>query len=503
MRLYSLPDERRKRGLRAIKILISALLFLLLCEWIVYKVPFWKIYLPASTWSDEAVYTKLLEAVVNFGAPQGYFGYNESHAEIGRYSAWGPIGTWIYAVPGFFLRGNNSVLLCNIFFILVGWLAFSYMAHLSVAQQLLFGTILALLSVPIRYIFSAMQEPLYYALMLAVIGIGSYIRKKGSKVAWFVLCVLCILSTWARPYNIALWIYPFALAWPKQMKCLACLGGMSLSLASALALMDKMNAPYFFTTVDLGLFDLLARMDISAAGQYVVEKLSTAFQVIVQDIQNAVAGNGGGCYLVFLLLLVGTGVCFVWDWYHKKLCFWKGCSLSFSLTVFGALVLMYPSQVARHMLILDLMMLATLVYENLRMAIGLAVGIGVLTVVGMIELAPLDTYAIPSYNENMAQEIVLLQNVLQESEASDNRNNPWDHTLAYSLELGSYTGILYAVPEGMGIQFDTEDYLSCMTNEIYSRYIMTISDGLVERRLIDEGWSLLYEGGKCVVYKRT
>ena len=36
----------------------AALAFLLLYEWIVYKVPVTDIYLPASSWSDEVVYSK-------------------------------------------------------------------------------------------------------------------------------------------------------------------------------------------------------------------------------------------------------------------------------------------------------------------------------------------------------------------------------------------------------------------------------------------------------------
>ena len=42
----------------------AALAFLLLYEWIVYKVPVTDIYLPASSWSDEVVYSKQLSAVV-------------------------------------------------------------------------------------------------------------------------------------------------------------------------------------------------------------------------------------------------------------------------------------------------------------------------------------------------------------------------------------------------------------------------------------------------------
>ena len=58
----------------------AALVFLLVYEWAVYKVPITQIFLPTSSWSDEVIYSKQLAAVVRYGAPQGYFGFNESHA---------------------------------------------------------------------------------------------------------------------------------------------------------------------------------------------------------------------------------------------------------------------------------------------------------------------------------------------------------------------------------------------------------------------------------------
>ena len=104
--------------------LAAALAFLLLYEWLVYKVPVTDIYLPASSWSDEVVYSKQLSAVVEYGAPRGYFGFNESHADIGTFAAWGPAIFWLYAIPGFFLRGQNAFLWCNLFFVAAGLAGF-------------------------------------------------------------------------------------------------------------------------------------------------------------------------------------------------------------------------------------------------------------------------------------------------------------------------------------------------------------------------------------------
>ena len=84
----------------------AALVFLLAYELVVYRVPVTEIFLPVSSWSDEVIYSKQLSAAVQYGAPQGYFGFNESHAAVGTYAAWGPAVFLVYALPGLLLRGR-------------------------------------------------------------------------------------------------------------------------------------------------------------------------------------------------------------------------------------------------------------------------------------------------------------------------------------------------------------------------------------------------------------
>lgn len=44
------------------------------------------IYLPASEWNDELIYYKQVEVAVNYGESIGYYGYNESHAEVSSFA---------------------------------------------------------------------------------------------------------------------------------------------------------------------------------------------------------------------------------------------------------------------------------------------------------------------------------------------------------------------------------------------------------------------------------
>ena len=176
----------------------AALAFLLVYELAVYRVPLQQIFLPCSYWSDEVIYSKQLAAVVRCGAPQGYFGFNESHAASGTFAAWGRLSFCVRAAGAFPARAE-CFLWCNLLFVVAGWTFFARAARLNGKQQAVFAAALAAFNAPIRYVFSAMQEPLHYALVLAVLGCGILARRDKSRAAWVALCLLCAVATLVRP----------------------------------------------------------------------------------------------------------------------------------------------------------------------------------------------------------------------------------------------------------------------------------------------------------------
>lgn len=482
--------------------LAAALAFLLVYEWIVYKVPVTDIYLPASSWSDEVVYSKQLAAVVKYGAPQGYFGFNESHADIGTFAAWGPAIFWMYALPGFFLRGRNAFIWCNLFFVVAGWLTLVWAARLKAWQQVVFAVVLACLNAPIRYVFSAMQEPLHYALVLAVIGTAVLVRRTGRKPAWAALCLLCAAATLARPYNAVYWLFPLALAWPRRRVLLRCLAGAAASLVATLVLMSKFYAPYFFTNVDTAPLQMLARLQVFSAVRYTLDKLVAAFTQVGQEIAGAWQGEGGGYYLVFFLLLAVTAGCLVWNLFRKGPVFWKGCAVAAATIIFLALMVMYrTAEASRHTLVLDILLLAALVLESPRPAAGTAALTAVLALAGILGLTARGGFGMPAYREAVDREVGALHTVLAESQALVDTDDPWQRTIAYSFGDAAHVGLLYAAPDGMGLQFDENTCLADEQQRIHSRYVMTSSGSEVEARLLAEGWTLLYQGEYGIVYE--
>ena len=84
----------------------AALVFLLAYELVVYRVPVTEIFLPVSSWSDEVIYSKQLAAAVQYGAPQGYFGFNESHAPSAPTPRGGRRFFWSMRCRGCFCAGR-------------------------------------------------------------------------------------------------------------------------------------------------------------------------------------------------------------------------------------------------------------------------------------------------------------------------------------------------------------------------------------------------------------
>ena len=368
----------------------AALVFLLAYELVVYRVPVTEIFLPVSSWSDEVIYSKQLAAAVQYGAPQGYFGFNESHAAVGTYAAWGPAVFLVYALPGLLLRGQNAFLWCNLLFVVLGWTFFARAARLGWKRQLAFAAALAAMNAPIRYVFSAMQEPLHYALMLAVLGCGILAQRDKSRAAWAGLCVLCAVATLVRPYEAVLWLFPLALCRQDRRRIAVCVAGGTVSLGGTLVLMSKFYAPYFFTNVDVSPLQELARGQVVSAVRDVAHKLLDALRTVAEMLADQLANRSGGQYLLFFLLLGVTLVCLIVDARAGRPVFWKGCAAVTAVIVFLALLLMYrPVEGSRHTLVLDVLLLAALLVEDARPAAGTAAAALVLAALALAVLAAL------------------------------------------------------------------------------------------------------------------
>ena len=185
---------------------LGAVVFVLAFYALAYRTPLQDVWLAPNMDNDEVIYNRQVVSVITSGGPQGYFGYDETHAALGRYGTWGPLLIWMYALPGFlFGAGVNTVFWCNLLFTAVGVAVFARAARLRVWQALVFaGTMFCLWS-PLSAAFSGGSEPLHYALTFTAVPAGGWPQRwrpaRWKRSAAPMRC--CFLpSRWRRPGTI-------------------------------------------------------------------------------------------------------------------------------------------------------------------------------------------------------------------------------------------------------------------------------------------------------------
>ena len=58
------------------------------------------VYLPNSQNNDDLFYFKQIEAIIEYGIPQGFFGFNESQAANLSFASWSPLTSFVGAIWG-------------------------------------------------------------------------------------------------------------------------------------------------------------------------------------------------------------------------------------------------------------------------------------------------------------------------------------------------------------------------------------------------------------------
>ncbi|MBE5892063.1 MAG: hypothetical protein E7286_01645 [Lachnospiraceae bacterium] len=203
-----------KRYILALKIVLMGLLPLVACLLYCARQGYGigDVYLPGSEWNDELFYFKQVEAIVNYGFPQGYFGFNESHALKLSFAAWSPVLVFPWVIWGLLFGWNLlTPIWCNIFLLTLAMVIFVWLVR-PTWKQLGILTLLFLLYTPfVRYMLSGMPEIICFSMLIVFYSITiSYLRKNtGGKLA--LLFVLAGLMTLMRPYLLLFLVLPAVL----------------------------------------------------------------------------------------------------------------------------------------------------------------------------------------------------------------------------------------------------------------------------------------------------
>lgn len=168
-----------------------------------------EVYLPASEWNDELFYYKQVEGIVNYGFPQGYFGFNESHALKLSFAAWSPVLVFPWILWGLLFGWNMmSPILCNIMLMTLCCVLFVWLVR-PTWKQLGILTLLFCLYTPfVRYMLSVMPEVICFSMLIIFYALAvNYLqREKSYKLA--MLFGLSGVMTLMRPYLLLFMLLP-------------------------------------------------------------------------------------------------------------------------------------------------------------------------------------------------------------------------------------------------------------------------------------------------------
>lgn len=271
--------------------------------------------------------------------------------------------------------------------------------------------------------------------------------------------------------------------------------------------MNTLAAPYSEQSLDFTVFTRLGQGDILGAAGYFFQKLFAACISLWQDYlrptlygcaDQYTVDAAHGFLRVLLLMAVVLALC-IYDAMKKCPIRGKVCALICAGVIFLAILVLYnPMQLRRYSAFLCLLLIMVASAEDI-LAAGVCVPLLILL---MFPARFTAADKLPAYNAVMDQQMQQITQALQRSQSQlEGNEDPWQHTLTFAYGDVHY-GYLYALPAGMGIEFDWNVYVADPENTIYSRYAIVNHGTEAEARLQKDGWQVLVSTENEIIYER-
>lgn len=187
-----------------------------------------QVYLPGSEWNDELFYFKQVEGIVNYGYPQGYFGFNESHALKLSFAAWSPVLVFPWILWGVLFGWNYmSPIICNILLLTIAVALFVWLVKPTWNQTGIMTLLFCLYTPFVRYMLSGMPEIICFSILIVFYGLAINYLEKERTYKLVLLFVLSGLLTLMRPYMILFLCLPMFL-WVRKNKKAGLIGSVAV-----------------------------------------------------------------------------------------------------------------------------------------------------------------------------------------------------------------------------------------------------------------------------------
>ncbi len=476
-----------------------------------------EVSLAAGEWNDELFYYKLVEGTVRFGMPQGYFGFNESHALIASFAAWSPVLVLPWILWGKILGWSlSSPIYCNIFLMMAAMFLFVRLVKPGWKQLGILSLLYVFFTPVTRYMLSGMPECICFSLVIIVLALEISYLEKEHPAKLVLLFVLTSLMTLMRPYLLLFMFLP-GWFWMRKKRLAGALGTLAVmggTGAVYVLISHFFSAEYFTPLFDTTWAATFFTEGILAGIKYVIWRLLYVGWNFCLIMWEGLRGNlfYGEYFAAFFILLLILLIQTVRNFRRKEK---KQLVINLNLLLIfagmlAALLLMYKMQEgSKHLLtfvmagIYAVSLMETRFYKK-------AVAVGTMFAFLFVG-TPVDSYEhqIPFTSPELETREEYWQEILAENCELDTTLIPsFDNVIIWVFndkvgeeELLTPYQMLYQLPEGFGVSCCYSEFILDHFDELQSKYLAVVAGGEIDRLCLKKGARELGRDQSLVVYE--
>lgn len=474
-------------------------------------------YLPAGLWNDDIIYYKEVEGIVRYGMPQGYFGYSDTHALVGSLSVWSPVLLVPWSIWGLLFGWNYmSPIWCNIVMMMLGMGFFALLAKPDKKQTFWLSMFYALFIRLTRYALSAHVESTVYFMVMQIMALAFYLRRKDSRLAMGWMIFLTMILTWMRPYYIIFLAIPGYYLMKRNRRNGWLVAAVFVVTMGVYFLISKyLCAPYLDGG---GLFNsswitMFFTDGFKAGVKNMLYIFLSSCDTFMKYLGTAICDGqslGENAGVSFTIVFVGLAYKLFLAVREKnqELILRYGYWTGFFVIMFLAIIFIFSiSSGQKHLLGFTVIGILVLAMDGLSTGKMwmIALMFSYLFVMRAIDAT---SWNIPYVDLQVQADIRDGEEVLHEVIQIKEGGPSYDNTIIWVFDdvidkkyVYSKWQMLYALPPGMGINMCLFDEIASDFSNIQSRYIFTVPDGRTEKHLKQVGAKKLVEYGGCVVYQ--
>lgn len=471
--------------------------------------------LQASEWNDELFYYKQVESILEYGFPQGYFGFNESHAQYLSFAAWSPVLVFPWIIWGFlFGWGLMSPIYCNLFFMMLAVFVFVLLTKPG-RKQLAVLAVLYLSNLFLsRYILSCMPEALCAGMAVIFLAVcrNYRVKEKGYKLA--VLFGLVFLMTLMRPYLLMFILFPayYCIRKYKWKGAVFPVLTVAASFAAYVLINKYLSAEYFAPLFKTEWLFVFRREGLKAGIVYNIKEILHQAASLWRMLKEGVLYGlpAGVLFLQFLLVTVILGIQSLAERKKKESGSAHIFLFLYCVMMLVAVIVMYKlTEGSRHLVTFITMAVFAVGMMETKYYKKAAVTAAVFFL--LYQRMPVSPYfyQLPYKTEQKAEEYRYWEEVFTSRLSLNQENVPnFDNVVIWTLDdiIGEDKRLtewqmLYALPEGFGISCCKQDYVTERFEELQSKYIAVMPEGTVEEICIENGKTLIGSSPGLAVYQ--